>query len=322
MPRFPKATKIAANGILLDVHMAGDESAPPVVLCHGFPEIAYSWRHQVTPLVDAGYRFVAPDQRGYAGSSRPESVEAYDVFHLMDDLCGLLAALGHEDALFVGHDWGALLLWQMALMRPERMRGFIALNIPFAPRRDVDPMVMSRQVLGDDFYIVNFQDSDEADRAFDADPERFLRAMYRRLPATRAAFDATPPESRHAFSMLREMRKTKLPGTPLFDDEELAVYVKAFRESGFTPPINWYRNWSRNWALTEAVEQRVRVPTLFIGANDDVLIAPAHIETMRRYVDDLEVHVLEDCGHWTQQEHPEAVNRLMLNWLGQRYPAR
>ena len=322
MTEFPLPIPIATNGITLDVHMAGDDAAPPVVLCHGFPEIAYSWRHQVGPLVDAGYRFIAPDQRGYAGSSRPEGVEAYDVFHLMDDLCGLLDALGHEDALFVGHDWGALLLWQMALMRPERMRGLVALNIPFAPRRDIDPMVMARQVLGDDFYIVNFQDSDEADRAFEAEPERFLRAMYRRLPATRKAFDATPAEARHAFSMLREMRKATLPGTPLFDDDELAVYVDAFRRSGFTPAINWYRNWSRNWALTADVEQRVRVPTLFVGAEDDVLIAPAHIEAMRRYVDDLEVHVLERCGHWTQQERPEAFNALMLDWLARRFPAR
>ena len=322
MNHFPPPRPIETNGITLDVHLAGDDDAEPVVLCHGFPEIAYSWRRQVAPLVDAGYRFIAPDQRGYAGSSRPAAVESYDVFHLVDDLCGLLDVLGHEHAVFVGHDWGALLLWQMALLKPERMRGLVALNIPFAPRREIDPMVMARQVLGDEFYIVNFQDSDEADRAFDADPERFLRAMYRRLPATREQYESMPAEARRAFSMLREMRKTELPGTPLFDDDELAVYVEAFRQSGFTPPINWYRNWSRNWALTADVEQRVRVPTLFVGADDDILIAPAHIETMRGYVDDLEVHVLQRCGHWTQQERPDAFNAILLEWLGRRAPPR
>ena len=320
MTEFPESTRIATNGIELSTHIMGD--GDPIILCHGFPEIAYSWRHQLPALAAAGYQAIAPNQRGYAGSSQPPNVTDYDIFHLIDDLCGLLDRFGQEQALFVGHDWGALLLWQMALLKPERIRGLIMLNIPFAPRRDIDPMVMTRDVLGDDFYIINFQDSDEADRAFDADPERFLRAMYRRLPATRAAFNRTPLKQRQAFSMLREMRKTDLPGTPLLEEQEFRVFVDAFRTSGFTAPINWYRNWSRNWAMTEGVEQRVGVPTLFIGANDDVLIAPEHIETMRRYVDDLEVHVLDDCGHWTQQEHPEAVNALMLAWLSKRFPPR
>ncbi|MFK8051475.1 MAG: alpha/beta fold hydrolase [Woeseiaceae bacterium] len=319
MINFPKPKSIATNGIQLSVHEQG--VGDTIILCHGFPEIAYSWRHQLPALADAGYHAVAPNQRGYAASSCPPQVTDYDVFTLADDLCGLLDHWQLDDALFVGHDWGALLLWQMALLKPERMRGLITLNIPFAPRRAVDPMVMTREMLGDDFYIINFQDSDIADRTFDADPEKFLRAMYRRLPATRAAFNATSAHDRQPFSMLREMQKTELPGTPLLDDVDLQVFVDAFRQSGFTPPINWYRNWSRNWALTENVAQRVTVPTLFIGANDDVLIAPEHIENMKQYVDDLEVHVIDRCGHWTQQEHPKTVNQLMLDWLTQRFPA-
>lgn len=315
---FPPAKRVSTNGIELEVHEQGE--GPLIVLCHGFPEIAYSWRYQIPALAAAGYRVVAPNQRGYAGSDQPTDVTDYDQFHLIDDLVGLLDHYGEKDALFVGHDWGALLLWQMALLKPERMRGLITLNIPFAPRRAIDPMVMTRQVLGDDFYIINFQDSDEADRAFEADTERFLEAMYRRLPATRAAFNQLKPEQRQAFSMLREMRKDTFPGTPLLDAEDFQVFVEAFNRSGFTPAINWYRNWSRNWAMTEGVPQRVDIPTLFIGAEDDILITPEHVETMRDYVGDLEVHMIAECGHWTQQEHPETVNDMMTNWLGKRFP--
>ncbi|MEM7611434.1 MAG: alpha/beta hydrolase [Pseudomonadota bacterium] len=319
MQIFPDPVRIASNGITLSTHVAG--SGDTIILCHGFPEIAYSWRYQFGPLAKAGYHVVAPDQRGYGASDCPPDVIDYDVFHLIDDLVGLLDHFELERAIFVGHDWGALLLWQMALLKPERMRGLITLNVPFAPRRSIDPMVMTREVLGDDFYIVNFQDSDEADRAFDADPERILRAMYRRLPITRAQFDALPKEKRYAFSMLREMRKTDLPGTPLLDEKELRVFVDAFRRSGFTPPINWYRNWSRNWAMTEGVEQTVNVPTLFVGADDDILIGPQHVATMRKYVPDLTTHMIANCSHWTQQEQPAQFNAIMLDWLRQRFPA-
>lgn len=320
MTTFPKPHNITTNGIQLSVHEQGHGDT--IILCHGFPEIAFSWRHQFPALSDAGYHVVAPNQRGYAASDCPPNVTDYDIPHLIDDLCGLLDHWSLDNALFVGHDWGALLLWQMALLKPERMRGLITLNIPFAPRRNEDPMVITRNVLGDDFYIINFQDSDIADQTFNADTERFLRSMYRRLPVTRAAFDAMSNDDRLPFSMLREMQKPAWPGSPLLDDEELQVFVDAFNTSGFTPAINWYRNWSRNWQLTEGVAQQVKIPTLFIGANDDTLIAPMHIETMRKYVDDLEVHMIPNCGHWTQQEHPTRVNDLMLTWLAARFPPR
>ena len=311
---FPEPVRLACGEATLSVHSLGE--GDPIILCHGFPELAFSWRHQLPALADAGFRAIAPDLRGYGGSSKPPHVDAYRVDRLMDDLDGLLDALGIAAARWVGHDWGSLLLWHYALLRPARIRSMAVLNIPFAPRRAIDPMVMARELLGDEFYIVNFQDSDEADTAFDADPERFLRAMYRRLPTTRAAFETLAPGQQQPFSMLREMRKPKFPGTPLFDDDTLQVYVDAFRRGGFTPPINWYRNWSANWQLLEGVPQTITVPTLFIGAVDDVLIAPAHVETMRRYVNELDVHMVDNCGHWTQQEQPDIVNRLLIDWFG------
>jgi len=313
---FPAPRRVPANDIELAVYESGE--GVPVVLCHGFPELAYSWRYQLPALADAGYRAIAPDLRGFGLSDKPDGILSYDVLATCADMTGLLDSLDLDDAFFVGHDWGALLLWQMALLHPERMRGFAALNIPFYPRPPVDPIIMMRQVLGDDFYIVNFQDSDEADRSFDADPERFFRSVMRRLPMTRARFDQIPVGKRRPYSLLHGMRKVHFGGEPLLSDDELLVFIDAYRRGGFTAPINWYRNWTRNWELTEGVKQRVCVPTLFVGAVDDILIAPHHIDAMRRYVDDLEVRMIDECGHWTQQEKPDELNRILLEWLSRK----
>jgi pimeloyl-ACP methyl ester carboxylesterase len=312
---FPPARQVVTNGIRMAVHECGEGEA--VILSHGFPELAYSWRRQLPALAAAGYRAIAPDQRGYGATDKPADVQDYDILHLVGDMTGLLDALGLDTAWFVGHDWGALLVWQMALLVPERMRGVVALNIPFYPRPPVDPMIMMREVLGPDFYIVNFQDSDEADRRFAAEPERYFRAMMRRLPVTREAFNRIPVDRRRPFSMLATMDEP-LRGEDLLSDEDLRVFVDAYRRGGFTAPINWYRNWTRNWALTEGVEQRVRIPALFIGAEDDVLIAPHHVDAMRDHVDRLEVHMLSECGHWTQQERAASVNQLLLDWLARQ----
>lgn len=315
---FPDPYRVATNGIRLAVHEAGD--GPAVILLHGFPELAFSWRHQLPALAAAGYRAIAPDQRGYGGSDIPPRVEDYTVQTLIADIEGLMSALSTGPALFVGHDWGALVLWTMALLRPELMRGLVNLNIPFQPRPPIDPMVLARERLGDDFYIVNFQDSDEADRRFAQDVPHFFDVMMRHGQITRERFE-TLPKVKRVLSLLAAMDREESGGEPLLSEEERACYVAAFERSGFTGPINWYRNWSRNWASTAGVRQMIDVPTLFIGARDDVIVAPRHIEAMKPHVPDLEIHMLDDCGHWTQQEKPDEVNTLLLDWLGRRFPS-
>lgn len=315
---FPLPYHIDSNGIRMAVHEQG--SGPPVILLHGFPELGYSWRHQLPALATAGYRAIAPDQRGYGGTDIPARTEDYRMRTLIDDILGLMAALSIEESLFVGHDWGALLLWQMALRHPHKIRGLINLNIPFQPRPPTDPMVLARERLGDDFYIVNFQDSDEADRCFAADVEHFFTVMMRRGQITRQRFD-TLPADKQVLSLLAAMRREEAGGVPLLDEQELGYYVRAFERGGFTGPINWYRNWSGNWASSVDWPQQVAVPTLFIGAVDDVVIPLRYVEAMRPHVADLEIHMLEDCGHWTQQERPDEVNTLLLDWLQRRFPA-
>lgn len=317
MVDFPQPARIVVNGIRLAVHDLGD--GPAIVLLHGFPELGYSWRHQFAPLASAGYRVIAPDQRGYGDSDAPSAVSDYALDKLIGDVWGLLDALALDKAVFVGHDWGALLIWNMALIDASRMRGIVNLNIPFYAATPIDPISIMRKKFGEDFYIVNFQDSGEADRAFAADVEHFFRMMMRRNQIDRRSFDALP-QAKKTLSLLATMARDVARGEQLLTDTERSVYVRAFEKSGFTGPINWYRNWSRNWARIKDLPQQIDVPTLFIGAEDDVIVAPEHIEAMRDNVSDLELHMISECGHWTQQERPKTVNRLMLDWLARRFP--
>lgn len=312
---FPEPHFVATNGIRMAVYARG--TGPAVVLLHGFPELAFSWRQQLPALARAGYRAIAPDLRGYGRTDKPEGVASYRLDRLIGDVTGLLDACELESAFFVGHDWGALLAWQLALVHPDRMRGLVALNIPFLPRPPVDPIAYMRDRFGPDFYIVNFQDSDEADRRCDADPAHVFEVMMRRGQISRREFESLPRATRH-FSLLAALNRTELRGEALLSADEARVYVDAFTAGGFTPSINWYRNWTANWEATADVEQFVRVPVLFIGAEDDVIVSAAQIDAMRPHVADLEIRMLGNCGHWSQQERPARINALLLDWLRRR----
>ena len=312
---FPEPRFIETNSIRMAVYEQG--AGPAIILLHGFPELAYSWRHQLPALAAAGYRAIAPDQRGYGNTTVPPKVSDYRVEELIGDVHGLLDALDLESATFIGHDWGAILLWYMAILAPERIEKLIILNIPYFRRPPIDPITMMRERYGDDFYIVNFQDSDEADRAFAEDPARFFDVVMRHQQISRQQFDSLPAE-RKVVNFLRSLRQERHSGEPLLLDAERDYYAAAFARSGFTGPINWYRNWTHNWRVTEGLDPTITIPTLFIGAVDDVIVAPEQIEAMRPLVTDLTIHMLEDCGHWSQQEKPAAVNGLILDWLVQR----
>jgi len=313
---FPEPRYIDTNGMRMAVYEKGEGA--PVVFLHGFPELAFSWRHQLPALAEAGYRAIAPDLRGYGLTDKPAGIDQYTMQKLIADVTGLLDAEHIDNAVIVGHDWGALLAWQMALLVPERLSGLVALNIPFFPRPPVDPIAYMRAAFGDDFYIVNFQDSDAADRRCDENPARVFEVLMRRDAITRERFNTLPSHVRH-FSILAALDRSRLAGDNLLSPDEAKVYVDAFSAGGFTAPINWYRNWTHNWASTANVAQKVRVPTLFIGATDDVIISAAHIDAMRPFVADLELHMLEGCGHWSQQEQPADVNSLLLDWLDRRH---
>ena len=309
---FPEPFFVETNDLKMACYEQGEGS--PVIFLHGFPDIAYSWRNQFPALAKAGYRAIAPDLRGYGRTDCPHGVGEYTIQKLIGDVRGLLHALDLESATFVGHDWGALLLWQLSLLAPDIVDRQVVMNVPFYPRPASDPIDALRAALGDSFYIVNFQDSDEADRLFATDPGHFFDIMMRKNRVTREIFDTFPPE-RKVLSLLAAFAREKSGGEPILSPSEREYYVQAFTRSGFTGPINWYRNWSHNWASTEGVEQTVRVPTLFIGAYDDVIVPLHHINSMKPHIEDLEVQVLRPCGHWTQHERAADVNTLIIDWL-------
>lgn len=318
---FPTATTVRTNGIDMAVHELGPKSGVPVVLCHGFPELAFSWRHQLPALAQSGYRAIAPDQRGYGGTSRPEAVDDYDMEHLTSDLAGLLDALGIEKAVFCGHDWGGSVVWAMALYHPERIAGVIGVNTPFFARPPLDPIQLMRARFGEDMYIVAFQKPGEADAILAADVARTFRFFMRKNAITAEEY-AKRPQSERNPRLVRALQsdESKWRGESVLDADEMKVFLDTYERTGFTGGINWYRNITRNWELAARFEPRVNAPALMIMAEDDVILAPALAEGMERFVPDLEKVLIRDCGHWTQQEKPAETNAAMLGWLRRRFP--
>ena len=315
-PAAPLRRAVRTNGIRMAVTEAGD--GPTIVLCHGFPEIAYSWRNQIPALAAAGFRAVAPDQRGYGDTDRPADVAAYDIHHLTGDLVGLLDALDVERAVFVGHDWGGLVAWHMPLLHPARTAGVIGVNTPYLPRPSAPPVGLMRTIWGEDYYVVHFQKPGDADAALARDVRRvFTQLMRAGTPGER-----TLP-LRAARTLVDVVFGDELPGRPLLGADELDVYVSTFERTGFTGGINWYRNMDRNWETTaHLADARIDVPSLMVTAEHDPVLRPELADAMRPLVPDLEVRMIAGCGHWTQQEKPAELNAIVIDWLTRRFGTR
>ena len=322
---MPPVQHARTNGIDMAYYEAGPRTGVPIVLCHGFPELAFSWRHQIKALADAGRWVIAPDQRGYGGTSRPAEVADYDMAHLTGDLTGLLDHLDVEKAIFCGHDWGGFVVWQMPLHHPDRVAGVIGLNTPFMPRAPMDPIALMRMRFGPDMYIVWFQKPGEADAALSADPDKTMR-FFMRKPANLAISRPAdpPPEGQSTFAlgqMLAVWDGANDPRGEFLSPEELGVFVETFRATGFTGGINWYRNFTRNWEKAEGLPGRLDgLPCLMITAELDAVLPPSAAEGMPALISDLETHLVTGSGHWTQQEKPDEVNRVILDWLDRRFP--
>lgn len=305
---------VTANGI--DLHVLEEGEGPVVILAHGFPELAFSWRHQLPALAAAGYRAVAPDQRGYGGSSRPEAVEDYDILHLTGDLIALLDDTGEDKAVFVGHDWGAIVVWQLALLHPERVAGVVGMSVPFIPRGPVPPIQAMRAAFGDQFfYILYFQEPGVADADLGRDPATTMRRMLAGLSASGEGPQLgglAAPDGRGLVDRLPE--PTGLPAW--LTQAELDTYVEAFSQTGFTGGINWYRNLDRNWALTAHLEgAKVTVPSLFVAGAADPVLAMTPPAIMEGWLTDHRGNVLvEGAGHWVQQERPAEVNDALIGF--------
>jgi pimeloyl-ACP methyl ester carboxylesterase len=309
----------------LSMHVAEAGEGPLVLLCHGFPECWYSWRHQLTALAAAGYHAVAPDMRGYGRTTAPEPVDAYTLMHLVGDMTGLLAALGRERAVIVGHDWGALVAWTAALLRPDRFHAVVGMSVPFLPRMPVKPTTLMKAMAGERFlYILYFQEPGKAEAELDPRAREMMRGM---LYTASGSID--PAHLRRAAELPKSARfldgmtqPEKLPDW--LREEDLEVYVAEFERTGFRGGLNWYRNFDRNWELLAPfADLRIRVPALFVGGlRDPVVTGPElagegpTVKMLGSFCDDLRGKVLiEGAGHWNQQEAPEATNRGLLDFL-------
>ncbi len=307
---FPLPTLIATNGITLEVFEAGQQNeGKPIVLCHGFPEHAYSWRFQIPALVAAGYHVIVPNQRGYGNSGRPAGVTDYDIEHLTGDLVGLLDHYGYDDATFVGHDWGAFVVWGLALLHPNRVKRVINLALPYQERGELPWLAWMEATFGNDNYFVHFnRQPGVADAVFDENTSQFLTNLFR----TNVFRNDTPPAPPQSGMVLINLAKQETrQGEPIMSDNELAVFVAAFETTGFTGSINWYRNLDRNWHLLGDVDPIIQQPTLMIHGDLDII---PKFEKLTDFVPNADVVTLH-CGHWIQQEKPEETNQTILQWL-------
>ena len=302
---FPTPSLISLGTVELEVFEAGQQNrGNPIVLCHGWPEHAFSWRHQIPALAAAGYHVIVPNQRGYGKSSRPGDVTEYDIAHLTSDLAALLNHFGYDDAVFVGHDWGANVVWSMALLHPTCVKKIINLALPYQARTPMPWIEFMETVFGEDNYFVHFnRKPGVADAILDKNVKSFLGNLFRKnLPSV------MPKPGMMMINLA--LADTPL-GEPVMSDTDIDVFVSSFEETGFTGSINWYRNMDRNWHLLADVDPIVRQPALMIYGTQD-MIPPS--ENLAEFVPHVEVINL-DCGHWIQQEKPHETTRAILDWL-------
>ena len=283
-----ESTIQGANGIELAVIEEG--AGDPVLFIHGFPELAYSWRYQIPALAEAGFRAIAYDQRGYGGSSKPEDVAEYGLMSLVADAISLLDTLDIERATLVGHDWGSIVVWTAALSYPDRVDRVISLNVPYRGWCAGFPTIdFIREHLADRFgYVLSFQEDGVAEAAFASDPDAWLRTIFTGIAADK----------------------------DFMTEDEFAVYRDAFVEGGIFGPLGPYRNIDANAAATEHLANApITQPTLMITADRDPIIPPSMAEGMDRWVADLSVVGVGHSGHWTQQEQPDHVNAILIDYL-------
>jgi pimeloyl-ACP methyl ester carboxylesterase len=308
---------VETNGIRM--HYVEQGSGPLVVLCHGWPESWYSWRHQIPALADAGFRVIAPDQRGYGQTSRPEPIESYNVLNLVGDIVGLVNSLGVESAVIVGHDWGAPVAWNSALLRPDIFRAIALLSVPYFPRTPLRPSDRMKELAGDQhFYQLYFQEPGKVEKELDADPRRAMAMMLY------SASGDPPPGQEWKFLFPKTMKfietgtvPKKLP--PWLTEADLDFFAGEFKRTGFRGGINWYRNSDRNWELTPFLDgAKLRQPAVFAAGEHDVVgkmipgaygVAGAFMPNLKRKV------IIPGAGHWIQQERPKEINEVLVEFL-------
>lgn len=316
MPAFPEAKFVQAGDVRLAVYEDGE--GPPVVLVHGWPELAYSWKRQLPALAAAGRRAIAPDLKGFGASDAPRDKALYDIRHMTDDLARLLDALGLEAAVFCGHDWGGAIVWPMAQLHPDRVLGVIGVCTPHRPPAPVPPLELIEKRFGPNHYFLRFQPEGAPEAVFESHEDRLFDFIFQ-APAPRALWPKFFPQAYDLMARFQEYDGAGA-GRAVIPAEDRSVYAAAYRRSGFTGGTNLYRNINRNWEIMRDEDPVIRKPVLFIGADLDMFLPVEMAADMGALIPDLETQVIAGCGHWVSWEKPDDLNRLMIDWLDRRFP--
>ncbi len=318
MPIQPELAFVETNGIRLRVALSG--RGPLVVLVHGWPESWYSWRHQIKALADAGYRVAAPDVRGYGGSDKPDPIEAYAIKDMCGDIAGLIDALGERQAILIGHDWGAPIVWNTSLFFPDKVRAVAGLSVPYTGRGPMPRIELFKTMYkGRFFYQLYFQEPGVAEKEFEADVRSSLKKIY--YWASGEGMKAAPPFDKGPDAKFLDGLADPDPLPAWLKPEDLDYYVGEFERSGFRGPLNRYRTSALDFAQQEAIaSSRIAQPAAFIaGSLDPVLSFVPGVDlvaVMRERVADLRLNrIIDGAGHWVQQERPADVNRLLVDFL-------
>ena len=306
--------RVPTNGIELNIAEQGE--GPLVLMLHGFPESWYSWRHQFAPLAAAGFHAVAPDMRGYGKSDRPQNIDAYNQVEVINDIVGLIPALGYETAIVFGHDWGAPTAWGCALHHPDKFPAVGVLSVPFSPRSPVQPMPAMREIFkGQFFYQLYFQEPGVAEAEFEKDIRTALR-KFLYLGAGEADLSGLAGKGPDDDLLTSLPDPAVLP--PWLSAADLDFYTAEFTRSGMRGPLNYYRNHDLTWELTRGAPEQIRQPAMFVAGERDgvVVMAAEALKKMPERVTDLRINrLIPGIGHWTQQEAPAIVNEEMLRFL-------
>jgi pimeloyl-ACP methyl ester carboxylesterase len=312
---------LSVNGIQMHIAEQGstDGKGPLAICCHGWPELGYSWRHQIPALVQAGYRVVVPDMRGFGKTEAPPEISQYSILHMVGDIVALVRALDEQQAIIIGHDWGAPVAWNCALMRPDVFPKVIAMSVPHRPRGPAPPISILKKQGLHNFYWCYFQTPGVAEAEFERDVPTTMRKLIYGVSGDAPVDRENPLMVPEGGGLIEHLRvPEKMPSWT--SEADVAVFVAEYQRTGFRGGLNWYRNIDRNWELTAPWEgARIGQPALFIAGTRDPVIAGKRgavaIEAMQKAVPGVQTVMIEGAGHWIQQERPREVNAAMLNFL-------
>ncbi|MFE4694947.1 alpha/beta fold hydrolase [Streptomyces sp. NPDC056749] len=311
-----KSRRVKVGGVHLNILEEG--KGPLVILLHGFPDFSYSWRFLLPSLAAEGFHVIAPDQRGYGLSDRPSSVEDYAITQLVDDVASLMNCIGERKAILVGHDWGAVVAWHMAMLHSDRVVGVAAISVPFVGLGGAPPLAVARSVFGDRFYQIYLQEVGLAESELEADPiETFARFMYGLSGDAPEMSSLVVPPGQGLLDLFPRMDRLPMWLT----SGDIATYARAFSCTGFSAPLNWYRNLDRNWEIARSWPTKtVNSPAAVLVGDRDPVVGFYKLNQleslMRKHVPNLAMlEVFESAGHWLQHERPTDVHRAVVKFI-------